>query len=178
VGDMAERLIVPSHDEVRHLLDLIHYDDHPKRVESAMFRHNKELLHKMIKEGKKEPCFIHNGFCEGQTEIHHYFVEYSAGTAVDWNLVQSLALINDPDEMPNLIPLCHKHHMGVGTGIHMVSFPAWIMQKFLNQKNIVLFETAIKHLKEVQHPNHEDKTHDDHHIVNAKAKAILSKLAS
>lgn len=171
-------IIVPSHDEIRHLLDIIHYDDHPKRVETALFRHNKEQLHELIKKGEKAPCMIHNGYCEGQVEIHHFYVEYSAGTAVDWERVHQDVMINNPDEMPNLYPVCHKHHMGVGTGIHMVSYPAWIMQKYLNEKNLALFEAAVKHLKEEQHPNHEDKTHIDHHLVNAKAKAILHKLAA
>lgn len=177
--------IVPAHEEVRQLLDVIHYDMHPQRVESELFRHNKQELHEQIKAGIIRPCFIDNGYCEGQTEIHHFLVEYSAGNEVDWAVVngiyQKIGLtvpnIQNPDEKPNLIPICHKHHMGVGTGIHMVSFPAWILQKLLNQKNLALFEAAIIALKE-QHKNHHDHAHPDHHAVNAKAGAILHKLAS
>lgn len=182
---MANKITV-SHDEIRHLIDIIHYDDHPDRVESTEFRHNKEEFHALIQAGKIPACFINNGYCEGHTEIHHYLVEYSAGTEVEWvNVNGVLRLIDktspdltNPDQRPNLIQLCHKHHMGVGTGIHMISFPAWIMQKFLNEKNIALFEAAVAHIKEQMHPNNEDPAHDDHRIVNAKAQAILKKLTA
>lgn len=178
--------IVPSHEEVRQLIDVIHYDTHPPRIESALFIHNKDEMHRQIKAGEIPPCFINNGYCEGQTEIHHYLVEYSAGNEVMWrevNGVLRLVLgkavdIQTPDEKENLVPICHKHHMGVGTGIHMVTFPAWILQKFLNASNIALFEAAITKLKEERHPNHADFTHPDHLAVNAKAGAILHKLAA
>lgn len=177
---------VISHDEIRHLVDIIHYDEHPPRTESALFRKNKKELHDAINEGKIPACFINNGCCSGQTEIHHYLVEYAAGTEVDWAQVNSVyqsfgqanLSISTPDEMANLLPLCHKHHMGVGTGIHMVSFPAWILQKFLNEENLALFEAAITHLKEEKHPNHNDPAHEDHLQVNQKADKILKKLAS
>lgn len=169
--------ITPAHDEIRHLVDIIHYDDHPDRVESAEFRKNKKELHEKIKNGEIEPCHINNGYCEGQTEIHHFYVEYSAGTEVDWDSVKKDVDIDNPDDALNLIPLCHKHHMGVGTGIHMVSYPAWKLQKYLNKKNLALFEAAIKHLIEEKHPNAHDPNHEDHAIVNAKAKAILHTLS-
>ena len=175
---MADKKIVPAHDEVRMLCDIIHYDEHVQRTESAEFRHNKEILHEKIKNGEIPSCHINNGFCEGQVEIHHFNVEYSAGTEVDWNKVKQDVNIDNPDQMPNLMSLCKKHHMGVGTGIHMIAYPAWILQKYMNDKNLALFEATIKHLKEEKHKKHEDKTHVDHHLVNAKANAILKKLAS
>lgn len=170
--------IVVGHDEIRHLVDLIHYDDHPDRVETPAFRYAKVDYHRRIAAGEIPACWIDNGFCEGHTEIHHVWVEYSAGTAVDWALVKAIVPITDVDQEPNFRQLCHKHHMGVGTGIHMVTYPAWILQKFLNHKNIVLFEAAVKHLKETMHPNHADKTHPDHATINAKANAIIKHLAA
>lgn len=167
---------VIAHDEIRHLVDLMHYDTHPARVETSEFRHNKEELHRKIEAGEIEACIINNGRCEGQTEIHHFYVEYSEGTAVDWTLVQKDVHIENPDQMLNLKPLCHKHHMGTGTGIHMISYPAFLVQRYLNQRNLDLFELAVAHLKAERHPEHEDHTHEDHHAVNRKATAILHKL--
>lgn len=181
---MVQKLTV-AHDEIRHLIDVIHYDDHPARVESSLFRHNKQELHRQIDIGEIPACFINNGHCEGQTEIHHWLVEYSAGNEVEWNIIQLMLKnygiitnIANPDEKINLVPLCHKHHMGTGTGIHMITFPAWILQKFLNQKNIALFEAAIAHIKQNQHPRHENVHEIDHHLVNARSQAILKKLGA
>lgn len=171
-------VIVVAHDEIRELTDLIHYDDHPPRIETPAFEAAKRDFHKRITAGEIPGCWINNGFCEGHTEIHHQYVEYSAGTGVDWLLVKQVVNITDPDQMPNFMQLCKKHHMGTGTGIHMVTYPAWILQKFLNHKNIILFEAAVKHLKETKHPKADDKTHPDHAIVNAKAKAIVQTLAA
>jgi hypothetical protein len=170
--------IIVGHDEIRHLVDIIHYADHPDRIETAAFRTAKEDFHRRIAAKEIAPCFIDNGFCDGHTEIHHMYVEYSAGTAVDWALVQAIVPITDPDMMPNFQPLCHKHHMGAATGIHMVTYPAWLLQKFLNKANIILFEAAVKHLKETRYPKHEDKTHDDHKMLNTQATAIIQHLAA
>lgn len=173
---MIEKIVV-GHDEIRHLVDIMHYDDHPARVETPEFHHNKEELHAKIKSGEIEACLINNGYCEGQTEIHHFHVEYSENSAVDWILVQKDVKISNPDAMENLFPACHKHHMGTGTGIHMMSYPAYKVQRYLNAKNIALFEAAVAHIKAEMHPNHDDKTHHDHFTVNRKAEAILKKLA-
>lgn len=174
---LLDKPIVPSHDEVRRLLEVIHYEEHPARVESAEFRRNKELLHQKIQSGEIPACHINNGCCEGQTEIHHFHIEYSAWNGVDEAKVLKELGITNADQFPNLTPICHKHHMGIGTGIHFITYPAWILQKFLNPKALGLFEAAVKELK-YRKPEHEDKNHNDHHYVNRLAKVALFHLAA
>jgi len=172
------RKILPTRDEVRHIIDIIHYAQRPERQESSEFSHNKKELHEKIKAGLIDACFINNGHCEGQTEIHHLYVEYSAWTGIDILKVKKVVDIEDADSLLNLIPLCRKHHMGVGTGIHFVTWSSFQLQKFMNDESIALFEAAVKHLKEEMHPNHEDESHDDHAKVNKKAEKLLKHLTS
>ncbi|MDB5055468.1 MAG: hypothetical protein JWM44_3518, partial [Bacilli bacterium] len=58
---------------------------------------------------------------------------------------------------------------------------SWYLQKFMNDESIVLFEAAVKHLKEVMHPNHATEGHPDqaadHAAINTKASAVLEHLA-
>lgn len=173
-----QQKILPTRDEVRHIIDIIHYATRTERVETSEFSHNKKELHEKIKAGLIDACFINNGHCEGQTEIHHFYVEYSAWTGIDILKVKKVVDIEDADSDKNLIPLCHKHHMGVGTGIHFVTYPSWLLQRFMNDESIALFEAAVKHLKEEMHPNHEDENHADHGAVNKKAEQILIHLSS
>lgn len=174
--------ILPTRDEVRHIVDIIHYATRPERVETPEFAKNKADLHEKIKAGLIEPCFINNGYCSGQTEIHHFYVEYSAQTGVDWTKVHKLSPINNADDIENLVPICHKHHMGIGTGIHFVTYPSWQLQKFMTDADLALFEAAVTHLKEVMHPNHSNEGHPDqatdHAAINVKATAILEHLTS
>jgi hypothetical protein len=174
--------ILEARDEVRHIVDLIHYATRPARVETPEFSKNKEILHQKIKDGLIDACFINNGHCEGRTEIHHFYVEYSAWTAILLERVQKVIKIEAADDMEQLIPICHKHHMGVGTGIHFVTINSWYLQKFMSDESIALFEAAVTHLKEVMHPNHATKGHKDqeadHAAINAKATAVLVHLAA
>lgn len=170
---MSENGIVKAHDDIRHLVDIIHYDDHPARIESAEFIAIRKAFHDA---GAK--CFIDNGYCEGHIEIHHGEIEYSTSTEIDWERVMKDLGFDHVDDVKQMMPCCHKHHMGTGTGKHMITDPAWKLQKYLKPAQLALFEAAVKHLKEVMHPNHEDKTHADHHIVNAKAAVILKTLAA
>lgn len=168
---MSERIVV-SHDEIRHLIELEHYDDHPQREESAEFVRIRKNFHD---SGAK--CYINNGYCEGHIEIHHNEIEYSASSEVEWDRIMKDLGFDHVDSEKQMLPLCYKHHQGTGTGIHKISVPIWKLQKYLNPKNLALFEAAISHLKEQAHPNHTDPTHDDHHAINRKSAAILKKLA-
>jgi hypothetical protein len=168
-----EGKIVVAHDDIRHLIDIIHYDDHPSRTESPEFIAIRKAFHDA---GAK--CLIDNGYCEGHIEIHHGEIEYSTSTEIDWERVMKDLGFDHVDDNKQMQPLCHKHHMGVGTGKHMITDPAWKLQKYLKPAQLALFEAAVAHIKAEKHPNHADPTHDDHRIVNAKATAILKTLAA
>lgn len=150
--------IVHAHDQVRKLIEVIHYPDHEKRTESEEFIEIRKRLH-------THPCYISNGFCEGRIEIHHSVIEWAASNEVDWAKVQSELGFDHVDAETQMMPLCHKHHVGLGTGIHEITYPAWILQRFLLPDSLALFEAAVQHLK--------DQGHDDHHVNHAAKKMLL-----
>ena len=44
----------------------------------------------------------------------------------------------------NLVPLCYKHHLGKYTGIHNLSYPMWIAQKYLQPRYLPENQTQYK----------------------------------
>lgn len=140
--------IVPAHDQVRELHEVIHYPTHPKRTESEEYVRNRAKLHA---EGCK--CYINNGFCEGPIEIHH-LIEWATQNEIDWQKVKEEWGYDHVDDMKNLMPLCHKHHQAVGFGIHQISYPAWIIQKFMTREALEELEKAVAHMKEQGHEDH------------------------
>lgn len=134
-----EKKIVPAHDQHETLEEVIHYEDHEKRTESAEFRNAKKKLH-----AEKKGCFIGNGRCSGHLEVHHSIIEYSASSEVDWDKVRKdFPNVSDVDDIDQMMVLCEKHHRGTGTGIHKISYPAWIMQKYLSEEALDKFEAAV-----------------------------------
>lgn len=130
-------------DIVREIVDIIHYENRDERTESSLFRKNKEWFKE---NGVK--CFIDNGECEGQIEIHHKVIEYATANEVDWDKIEKEYGFRDVDDIKNLMPICKKHHTGKGTGIHSMSYPAWILQKYYVKDSLTDFEAAIKKMKE------------------------------
>lgn len=143
---MSDERTVPAHFAVRKITDVIEYGEHPPRKETALFRHNKQTFHTT---GAK--CFIDNGYCSGHLEIHHEWVEDSAATEVDWAKVTAEHGFTDVDAMENLMPLCEKHHRGIGTGIHMVTEPAWRLQRYMTADALARFDAKITELIELGH---------------------------
>jgi len=128
---------------------IVNYPDHPKRTESALYRQTRKKL-------KFMPCFICdrvNVEGEQSNEIHHFYIEKVAASAIDWIKFGEFAqecfhlqtgenigkkfdwkeVEKNPeifvDSPENMIVLCKKHHTG-RIGIHHVPFPDWILQKF------------------------------------------------
>lgn len=155
-----EEKVVHAHDMVRKLIEVIHYEDHPKRTDSEEFKAIREEFHK-----KHARCYIDNGFCEGPLEIHHAVIEWAAATEVDWSKVKAEHGFDHVDHIKNMLPLCHKHHQSPGFGVHSVTFPAWILQKYMKRDALEAFEKAVKHLI--------DQGHEDHHVNHAARKMLL-----
>lgn len=155
-----EKRIVKAHDQVNHLTEVIHFPDHPPRHESEEFKRVREKFHK---EGAK--CYINNGFCEGNIEIHHNVVEWAAANAVDWQKVKAEFGFDHVDAYENMLPLCHKHHQAPGFGIHKISFPAWRLQRFMKREHLEAFEKAVKRLIE--------QGHEEHHVNHHANKLLL-----
>jgi hypothetical protein len=132
----------PEHDDVTHIEFVAHYEEHAPRNESSSFRAIKKKMH-----DEKVPCYIGNGRCEGNIEIHHNIIEWSAATEVDWEKVKTetkAPFFSDPDTRINMQALCEKHHRHKGFGIHLVPYPIWILQKYMKEEALDDFETAVK----------------------------------
>lgn len=139
--------LVPAHDEIRHLLEVDHYEVHAHRTESEEFKKVKKGMHD---EGLT--CFINNGKCDGQLEIHHGIIEYSAASEVDWNKVnQDYPNFKDVDGRYQMVPLCEKHHRRPGFGVHYLTEPIWRLQKYMNPEALEKWEKAtLKALEEAK----------------------------
>jgi hypothetical protein len=136
--------VVPAHDQFQTLKTVTHYEDHEERSESAEFRAVKKKLH-----AEGVGCWIGNGRCEGDLEVHHNVVEYSAMTEVDWDKVKAdHPNITTPEDIDGMMVLCAKHHRGIGTGIHATDYPTWELQKYLTPAALDKFEAAVSKLKE------------------------------
>lgn len=128
--------VVLAHGQTRTLTETIFYPDHVTRgAESSEFQNTKQ---KLTKQG--EGCYV-CGLTQEELgpsvrmEGHHFNSE--------WSLVNSLDLVKVQKDFPdvtdvktfldsleNLILLCPKHHRSNLYGVHMITMPAWIVQKY------------------------------------------------
>lgn len=157
-----------AHEMVRHLTEVVIDPSHVERTESSEFRKSKARL--------KEDGHYHCWIC-GSTEnlqVHH-MAEWMFANMIDFDKLKAFVeewdiygygklLKNQPlttvDDIRCLIVLDQNHHTGVdhedggsGTGIHSMTFPAWLIQKLAKQgENPVPQngETAEQVLKEVE----------------------------
>lgn len=157
-----EKKIVKAHDQEETLHEVIHYEDHDKRTESAEFRKVKAELH-----AENVPCWINNGRCEGTLEVHHNIIEYSASTEVDWNKVHvDYPEFTDVDSKFQMKVLCRKHHRDPGFGIHKITNPAWVLQRYLTEEALDKFENAVHKML--------DEGHEEHHINHRATNHLLT----
>lgn len=136
----------------RTLLEDIFYPPHDPRKASSEYR----ATHRKLIVEMNEPCWIcgvrhsdvmrmnANDKKKWQLETHHSELEWAAEKAFE-NYTDELARItadiaaiaNDPvklrdflDSEGNMLVLCATHHRGSRTGIHMISYPAWKLQRW------------------------------------------------
>jgi hypothetical protein len=129
-----------EHNDIRTLVELAHYEAHPDRTDSNEF---KEIKRKHHTEHRQ--CFINNGYCKGNLEVHHSVIELSAANGVDWEKVKlDYPNIDHADDDDQMMDLCEKHHRGKFTGIHNMSYNIWILQKYMNQEALKDFEDAVQ----------------------------------
>lgn len=136
---MTEKKIVQAHDDIKRLIEISHYEEHAKREESAEFREAKKKFHEM---GAK--CWIDNKHCCAGIEIHHNIVEYSASSEIDWERFHAdHPDIKDVDSFEQMLPLCEVHHRGKFHGIHSITYPIWVLQKYMTDEALDKFQKAI-----------------------------------
>lgn len=136
----------------RTLREDVMYPPHPPRHASAIY----ESTHHRLVVELNEPCWIcgvrHSDVLKmpkeeqrrWQLETHHDELEWAAERAFedDHEMFQRLAAdfegkFADPqalrdwlDSEGNMLILCATHHRGQLTGIHMISYPAWKLQRW------------------------------------------------
>lgn len=111
----------------------IYYPDHPPRTESSLFTRTKHHLIKVL----DTPCWV-CGTKENR-EVHHFHAEWADEGGIEWDKMRILhpafawSTFNEPsdfiDSEYNMKILCATHHRLKNHGIHMLSYPIWIMQR-------------------------------------------------
>lgn len=144
---------VPSHSQHEMEAYIEHTPDHAPRSNTKLYNESHRHLTKIENIG----CYIcgirNSDKPEKNLETHHWFVEDSKKTGIDWvkwgngkaNFLYNpqnglhigssfdwAEVAKDPhiftDSVFNLVVLCKKHHVGLGTGIHHVPAPLWQLQ--------------------------------------------------
>lgn len=138
-----------EHVENRTIHDFAIDPDHDERTESSEFREAKLRLHT---DGHMK-CYVCG--TEDNLQVHHRAGEYMFANVIDLDRLKEFCeewdvygygrlLRHQPlttvDDVRNMLVLCQPHHTGVdhkdgggGTGIHMLSFSSWIMQKLAKE---------------------------------------------
>ena len=144
---MASKKRVEAHNLHRTLDEIIAYPSHDPRRASALY---KKVHHHLVYE-LDEPCWIcgvrQSGLPEGQhMETHHAVLEWALAGAADPKLILAdfpkMGVADDPhlrqwlDSEGNMLVLCAKCHRGARRGIHMITYPAWIAQRYIDSHDI------------------------------------------
>jgi hypothetical protein len=120
----------------RTLDELVEYPHHAKRTESPTY----VKTHHHLVYDLDAPCWIcgirhSNG---GKLETHHYRFEWASQFGLDLekvaldfpDLTDRAKLAEWVDGESNMLVLCDAHHRGKHVGIHEISYPAWLLQRY------------------------------------------------
>lgn len=140
---------VAAHAVTRQLMETIAYPEHDPRSESDEYR---RVHHHLVVE-LDEPCWIcgvrnstlhdpaQNPRGAKQIETHHYHVEWALANAIDpakilkdfpeLGAADSEHLRQWLDSEGQMLVLCDICHRDPHYGIHMITYPAWVAQKWL-----------------------------------------------
>jgi hypothetical protein len=139
---------VAAHSVTRRLMETLATPEHDPRKASEEY---KRVHHHLI-DVLDEPCWIcgvrkstlndpqHNTRGSAQMETHHYHVEWSLANAMDpTKLIRDFPELGAADadhlrqwldsegQMLVLCDICHRHPY---YGIHEVTYPAWVAQRW------------------------------------------------
>lgn len=145
---------VVAHTVTRHLTESIYYAEHDPRSVSPEYR---RVHHHLVYE-LDEPCWIcgvrnstlgdsaQNPKGAKQMETHHWHIEWALASRVDPKLIladfPAMGHADEPhlrewlDSEGNMLVLCDVDHRHGLFGIHMVSYPAWVAQRWLDNRDI------------------------------------------
>ena len=147
-----------AHIERRTLHEVVAYPPHTPREEDphyAVFRHAQHhLIHVLgvgcwiggatlaqIQEGLPEGHRCHGA---KQLEAHHAIAEFAGLNEIDWQKVAGdfpqAELHSNEDFLAyaesegGLMILCDVHHRHPGKGIHTVTYPAWLLDRYARKE--------------------------------------------
>ena len=132
----------------RLLDELVAYPPHDKRTASLTYRNT----HQHLVYELDAPCWIcgirhSNG---GQMETHHAHFEWASQNGLDLDKVTAdWPMITDREKLAewvdseaNMLVLCATHHRGQHQGIHMISYPAWLLQRYQGDEFTFIKQTT------------------------------------
>ena len=137
----------PFHNVHRTLDEIIAYPEHAPRKASYEYKR----VHKHLVYELDEPCWVcgvrQSQLQAGQhNETHHAILEWALEGAANPSLILAdfpeMGAADDPhlrqwlDSEGNMLVLCSLHHRGAMKGIHMITYPAWIAQRYLDGHDI------------------------------------------
>jgi hypothetical protein len=133
---MSDGDIVPAHERVETITEVVEYPAHEERAESPAYRHARHILIDRL----DLPCRICGS--REQRETHHIFEWAEWGNMDPAKVLTALRQIDfygfghekgdepvaTPDDIRNLVVLCRHHHRLPGGGIHNLTGPIWMAQ--------------------------------------------------
>ena len=131
------------HIVTRTLTEAIAYPEHDPRTESAEYR----KVHHHLVDVLDEPCWI-CGQRQSQNpprlhnETHHAVLEWAlCGAADPAKILATFPIMGEAtepalrqwlDSESNMLVLCPMHHRGAMYGIHSITYPAWVAQRYFH----------------------------------------------
>lgn len=120
----------------RQLDELVSYPKHEPRRASAEYR----KVHRHLVYEMDAPCWVCGirRSVGGAMETHHDHFEWAsqngldlAKVTADWPAITDRQKLAEwVDSELNMLVLCAAHHRGKYTGIHEISYPAWLLQRY------------------------------------------------
>jgi hypothetical protein len=154
VSEVAAHEQAGAHLEQRTLREVVAYPPHGPRESDPHYKIFNEAKHRLVHVlgagcwiGGATLAQIRAGLdpghrCHGaaQLEAHHAVAEFAGLNEVDWAKVAKdfpqAGIHSDEDFLRfaesegGLMILCDKHHRSAGTGIHSVTYPAWLLDRY------------------------------------------------
>lgn len=148
----------PSHVERRTLHELAVYPPHAPREEDGhykIFHHAQHRLIHVLGVG----CWIgganlaqitaglavgHRCYGATQLEAHHAVAEFAGLSEIDWqkvardfpqaNLHSDEDFLSFAESEGGLMILCDIHHRHAGRGIHSITYPVWLLDRYAREE--------------------------------------------
>lgn len=142
-----------THSVRRTLSEAVFYPHHEPREASRLFRDTRKRLIVEL----DTPCYVcgvrqstlsdpARNVCRASAmELHHAVIEWALAGAVDLaKLRQQYAAVTDQasleawiDSEANSMVLCDMHHRFVEQGIHTLTYPIWLAQRYVRDDYIL-----------------------------------------